>query len=282
MSDCKNYYYLKLKDNFFDRPEIKAVESMQSGYEYICIMQKMYLRSLEREGKLMLTDTIPYDITMLSSVLGHKQETIKTAIEVFDKLGLCALMSDKSIYMTEIQNFIGKSSSEGDRKRKYRAEIEDKKKQIGQSSGQMSDKHPLELELKIELEKDIDKKLESHKCSSFIKPSPEEVQEYLNKIKCTHFTGQYFIDRQDAGGWMVGKNKMKDWKATCRYWNHNNFKTNTQQPESKYKDTDWVDKIFRDTVARGITIDQLFEVDPDMKDMLKTINLEPYRKKYNM
>jgi hypothetical protein len=46
MPDIKKYYYLKLKDNFFDRPEIKAIEGIESGYEYICIIQKMYLRRI--------------------------------------------------------------------------------------------------------------------------------------------------------------------------------------------------------------------------------------------
>ena len=37
MADNKKYYYLKLKENFFDRPEIKVLEAMQNGYKYIQI-----------------------------------------------------------------------------------------------------------------------------------------------------------------------------------------------------------------------------------------------------
>ena len=140
MSESKKYYYLKLKENFFDRPEIKAIEGMQSGYEYICIIQKMYLRSLCREGKLMLTDTIPYSLETLSNVLGHKKELIKSAIDMFKSLGLLEILDDQTIYMTEIQNFIGESSSEGDRKREYRKKIEAARK-----CGQMSDNRPPEL-----------------------------------------------------------------------------------------------------------------------------------------
>lgn len=123
MSDYKKYYYLKLKDNFFDTPEIKAIEGMQNGYEYICIIQKMYLRSLKRNGKLMLTDTIPYDINTLSSVLNHRSDSIKTAIELFIQLGLIQLLDDKTIYMLHVQNFVGESSTEADRIREYRKSI---------------------------------------------------------------------------------------------------------------------------------------------------------------
>jgi predicted phage replisome organizer len=164
MSDNKMYYYLKLKENFFDRAEIKAIEGMQNGYEYICIMQKMYLRSLERDGKLMLTDTVPYDLNMLSTVLNHRDDTIKCAIEIFTDLGLCEIMSDKSIYMTEIQNFIGKSSTEGDRKRIYRDKIKTHKQLTrGQTSGQCpaikADVRPPELELKKEIELEIEQEI---------------------------------------------------------------------------------------------------------------------------
>lgn len=160
MSDNDKYYYLKLKDNFYDRPEIKAIEGIQSGYEYICIIQKMYLRSLNRGGKLMLTEAIPYDIQMLSSVLNHKEETIRSAIELFKKLGLLEIMSDNTIYMTEIQNFIGESSTEADRKRSYRLKIEEHKALLttGQMSGQMSEKNPPEIEIELKIEKEIELK----------------------------------------------------------------------------------------------------------------------------
>jgi hypothetical protein len=66
----------------------------------------------------------------------------------------------------------------------------------------------------------------------FKKPTPEEVQEYLDKIECTYFTGEYFVDKNDSIGWVVGKNKtpMKDWKATVRTWVNNQKKNNSETP----------------------------------------------------
>jgi hypothetical protein len=100
MSDNSKYYYLKLKDSFYDLPAIKAIESHQNGYEYICIMQKMYLRSLSRDGKLMLTDTIPYELPTLSHVLGHKQETIKSVICCNEKINMTTLNWDNPFFHT--------------------------------------------------------------------------------------------------------------------------------------------------------------------------------------
>ena len=71
MSDNKKYYYMRLVDNFYDRPEIKLIEKIENGYQYVAILLKMYLRSLKHDGALTFSDGIPYDIQMLSSVIGH-------------------------------------------------------------------------------------------------------------------------------------------------------------------------------------------------------------------
>ncbi|EMW5712290.1 TPA: phage replisome organizer N-terminal domain-containing protein, partial [Enterococcus faecium] len=52
MADNKRYYYLKLKENFFDSDEMVLLESMPDGYIYSNILLKLYLRSLKHEGKL--------------------------------------------------------------------------------------------------------------------------------------------------------------------------------------------------------------------------------------
>ncbi len=159
MADDKKYYYLKLKENFFEREEITVIESMQNGYKYSNILLKMYLKSLKREGKLMVTDCIPYNLQSLAAVLGHDQDTVNSAINLFKDFKLIEILDNGQIYMNEIQNFVGLSSTEADRKREYRAKIDRELKELpeGQMSGQKSDKNPpeIELEIEIELEKEI-------------------------------------------------------------------------------------------------------------------------------
>lgn len=55
----------------------------------------------------------------------------------------------------------------------------------------------------------------------FIEPTLEEVQEYIEE-KNYSVDAERFIDYYTANGWMVGKNRMKDWKATIRNWERNN------------------------------------------------------------
>ena len=50
MSDNRKYYYLKLKENYFDDDSIVLLESMQDGVLYSNILLKLYLKSL-KHGK---------------------------------------------------------------------------------------------------------------------------------------------------------------------------------------------------------------------------------------
>jgi predicted phage replisome organizer len=130
MSDSKKYYYLKLKENFFEQDEFKAIAAEQNGWEYIAIILKMYLRSLKRDGKLVVADLVPYDLKTLAGVLGHPEETVRAAILLFKRYKLIDILNDETIYMMNIQNFIGESSTEADRIRAFRKGIEEHRKGV--------------------------------------------------------------------------------------------------------------------------------------------------------
>ena len=127
MPDNKIYYYMRLKEHFFDSDEIIILENMPNGYVYSNILLKLYLKSLKRNGKLMLSDTIPYKADIIAKVTRHDVKTVKQALDIFKELGLIEIVENGAIYMTNIQSFIGKSSTEADRKRIYREQIEQDK-----------------------------------------------------------------------------------------------------------------------------------------------------------
>lgn len=128
MADKTKYYYLKIKENFFDSEDMKLLESMDNGYIYSNILMKMYLLSLKNGGKLMYKDKIPYNSKMLSTILNHNVDILERAINIFKELNLIEILDSGAIFMLDIQNYIGKSSDEADRKREYRNRIENDKK----------------------------------------------------------------------------------------------------------------------------------------------------------
>lgn len=71
-------------------------------------------------------------------------------------------------------------------------------------------------------EKDITNVIFKKKSSTrFIPPTLEDVSEYCTE-RDNGVDPQKFIDFYESKGWMVGKNKMKDWKAAVRTWEHGN------------------------------------------------------------
>ena len=148
MADNKKYYYMRLKENFFDSSEISLLESMPDGYLYSNILLKLYLRSLRGEGRLAINN-IPYSPEMIATVTHHPVETVKKALDIFQKLGLIEILDSGVIYMLNIQEFIGESSTEADRIRAYRQRIAQEK------DVQMYDKR---TEIEIEKEKETERK----------------------------------------------------------------------------------------------------------------------------
>ena len=62
--------------------------------------------------------------------------------------------------------------------------------------------------------KDLNK---SKKVASFQKPTLEQVEEYMKERGMSNYASR-FHNFYESKGWMVGKNKMKDWKAAVRNW----------------------------------------------------------------
>lgn len=83
MADNRKYYYLKLKEDFFDTDEMKILESMKDGYLYSNILLKLYLKSLSNSGRLMYRNVIPYTPEILATLTGHQVGTVEKALDVF-------------------------------------------------------------------------------------------------------------------------------------------------------------------------------------------------------
>ena len=86
MSDNRKYYYLKLKENYFDDDSIVLLESMQDGVLYSNILLKLYLKSLKHGGRLQLDENIPYTAQMIATITRQQIGTVERALQIFLKL----------------------------------------------------------------------------------------------------------------------------------------------------------------------------------------------------
>ena len=160
MADNRKYYYLKLKENFFDSDSIVLLEDMKDGILYSNILLKLYLKLLKNGGKLQLDEHIPYTAQMIATLTRHQIGTVERALEIFRQLGLVEQLDSGAFYMTDIELMIGQSSTEAERKRAAR--LENKALLPPRTKGgHLSDIRPPEIELEKEIEIEKERELET-------------------------------------------------------------------------------------------------------------------------
>lgn len=165
MSDNRKYYYLKLKENYFDEDAIVLLESMQDGILYSNILLKLYLKSLKNGGKLQLDENIPYTAQMIATITRQQVGTVERALQIFMKLGLVEPLQNGALYMSNIELLIGQSSTEGERKRRARLALQEQKALPKAGADKcppyQADICPPEIEIEKEIEKERERELDT-------------------------------------------------------------------------------------------------------------------------
>lgn len=215
----KNYYYLKLKENFFESDELKILESQENGYLYSNILLKLYLKALKNDGKLVFNEYIPYNAKMLATITGHNIDIVEKAIKVFQALHLIEILDNGTIFMLDMQKMIGSISSEGIRKAKYRERINIEKNQSGTIMGQSHDilsysnSNSKSNIYNNKEENQVKEERHKHGEYGWIKLTDEQ----YNRLKSEYSNIDKVIDRIDEYVQSNGnKNKYKDWNLVIR------------------------------------------------------------------
>lgn len=108
--------------------------------------------------------------------------------------------------------------------------------QVGDTTDDTTDEPPLETpnettdepqKKNIKNIKNIKNNNINNRGKSFVPPSVDEVRVYCSE-RNNKVDAQAFVDFYSSKGWMIGKNKMKDWKAAVRTWE----KSNNQKSKS--------------------------------------------------
>ena len=121
----------------------------------------------------------------------------------------------------------------------------DFEKEIGDTFNRGEIKAPVHLYSGNEtLISEVFKEIDIEKRERFIKPTLQELQEYISTREIK-IDAQKFLNHYDSVGWKVSNNPMKDWKACVRTWEGRNYNTtNNQQkptgmPKPNYNDPNY-------------------------------------------
>lgn len=133
-NDSQRFYWLKLKEDFFDDEAIEWLEEQENGSMYALFYLKLCLKALKNDGMLIRhvgTMLIPYDTAKLAEITRTNKDTVIVALELMKKIGLVEIRDDGAIYMAKLGEMVGSETKAAARMRKMR---EERKKLAGRNN----------------------------------------------------------------------------------------------------------------------------------------------------
>ena len=184
-------------------------------------------------------------VSGLASELGVSTRQVRTAIEKLESTGEITRKTTNRFTVVTVENWS-----------LYQADYDDDGKQMTnkrQTDGkqmtngwQTDDKRTLYKEYKktrIQENNNSARTRVSHGdgVSKFVKPTLQEVKAYCIE-RGNDVDPERFINHYEANGWMVGRNKMKDWRAAVRNWERNRASKSAGQVQQEGR-LDWIDEL---------------------------------------
>ena len=158
------FYWLQLKEDFFDDDAIEWLEEQPNGTAYSLFYLKLCLKSLRSNGILIRKVghmLIPYDEVKLGEMTKTPSDTVLVAMNLLIKIGLVQKLEDGALYMTQVERMIGSKSIGAFKKQQQR--MRGKESPIELPSGQYADICPPEIEKEKEKELEQESEQEQRK-----------------------------------------------------------------------------------------------------------------------
>ena len=196
----KKYYWLKLKRDFFKRHDIRIIEEMPNGKEYLLFYLKLLVESIDHEGSLRFSDTIPYNEQMLAVVTNTNIDIVRSAVKMFYDLKMIDIRSDKTIFMEEVQTMIGSAvdNDNANRQRRFR----EKQKQLALPDRYDAvTKNNESKSIELDIDKEIDIDTEKKPPKRFSKPTIDDVKAYCQE-RNNGVDPEKWFNYYSANGWM--------------------------------------------------------------------------------
>jgi predicted phage replisome organizer len=228
--------WVKLTTDMFDNRKIKHLRRLPDGNSIVLIWVMLLTMAgrCNAGGMIFLTENIPYTPKMLADELDFEESTVVLALNSLRQLNMIVVDNDYFAIAgwEEYQNIEGLDRiREQTRKRVAAHRQRQAQKALPASNDTCNVTVTQGNAGEKEREEDIDIKNKNDNMGDpadaperkryarkpFIPPTVEEVSTYCTE-RGNSVDAEAFVDFYASKGWMIGKNKMKDWKAAVRTW----------------------------------------------------------------
>jgi predicted phage replisome organizer len=222
---------------------------MSNGKDYILFYLKLLCESVDHEGNLRFSETIPYNEEMLATITNTNVDVVRSAIKIFKELDMIEIFDNGTYYMKEVKKMMGSETYWAERKRIQR---ENKNLLETNEIGQC----PTCPSKSIDIEKDKDINiLLPHTHAREEEDSKPTLDEVIKFCKDNDFkiNPNEFFNYYNSLDWKINGQTIKNWKALLRTCEFNPKNNNTSSVEKKPKVTepDWL-KEYEEHFMEGV------------------------------
>ena len=215
VTENRRYYWLQLKDDFFNSKEMKLMRKLPGGEEITIIYLKMMLVSLSEQGKLYFEGLAEDLAEELSLIIDEDPEAIRLTLMFLTKKKLLTTSDNYQFNLEQVPEMIGSETASARRVRKHR-----ENQKALQCNSEVT-----KCNGDIDIDIDIDK---GQKPQSDVY---EEIIKYLNEKTGSHFKPTSKSTQRLINGRLSENYTIEDFKYVIDV-KTNEWKDNTKM--SKY------------------------------------------------
>lgn len=154
---AKRYYWLKLKEDFFEQKIIKKLRRIAGGDTYTIIYLKLQLLAMKNDGKLFFEYVEKDFANELALELDEDVENVEGTLFFLEKNKLLEVISQEEYFLPEVLKAVGSESASTQRVREFRER--EKQKELLQCNANVIQGNKMQqlCSVEKEIEKDIDK-----------------------------------------------------------------------------------------------------------------------------
>lgn len=217
VTENRRYYWLQLKDDFFNSKEMKLMRKLPGGEEITIIYLKMMLASLAEQGKLYFEGLAEDLAEELSLIIDEDPEAIRLTLMFLTKKKLLTTSDNYQFNLEQVPEMVGSETASTRRSRKHR------ETQKALQCNTTATKGNGDIDIDIDKDKDKGQKPQSDVY--------EEIIKYLNEKTGSHFKPTSKSTQRLINGRLSENYTIEDFKYVIDV-KTNEWKDNTKM--SKY------------------------------------------------
>lgn len=172
-TENRRYYWLQLKDDFFNSKEMKLMRRLPGGEEITIIYLKMMLASLQEQGKLYFEGLAEDLAEELSLLIDEDPEAIRLALMFLTKKKMITTPDNYQFNLEQVPEMVGSETASTRRSRKHR----ENQKALQCNTNATKGNGDIDIDIDIDIDKET--KLRS---DIYV-----EIIDYLNEKTGSHF-----------------------------------------------------------------------------------------------